>query len=427
MHGRRAFAGPLVTALLALAACAAPTGNTATTPGTSTPVPTESATPTRSTTPTTSSAATASAEVTSFTARAPWPRLTFVKRLTGLDQPIFLTWASGDPGRLFIAEKGGVVRTAHGGKLDSGTFLDLSGKVSGGGEQGLLSIAFPPGAASKQRVYACYTEQSGDVIVSRFRVSGGAAVAGSEQVVLRVPHRAYPNHNGGDITFGPDGMLYVGTGDGGSEGDPNDNGQNLGVLASKLLRIDVEGVTSGGALPNSYLVPATNPFLQRSGARPETWAWGLRNPWRYSFDAATGDLYIGDVGQDRWEEIDFQPASSRGGVNYGWSIMEGSHRYKSGSTAGLTPPVAEYGHDLGDAVVGGYVYRGATSPALRGVYLYGDNGSGRIWGMRRESGQWRTRELAHPGYKVSSFGEDGSRELYVLDLAAGVAYEVTAR
>lgn len=362
---------------------------------------------------------------TSFSPSAAWPRVGLQTAWSGLAQPVYLTSRDGDPEGVFIAEKGGIVREARGDAIRS--FLDLSDGVSTGGEQGLLSIAFPPGAAASQRFYVYYTDKTGDVVIARYAIADGVGAAGSKQEVLRIPHRAHRNHNGGQLQFGTDGMLYIGIGDGGGSGDPNGNGQNLGVLYAKILRIDVEGVTAGGKVPARYLVPPDNPYVKRPGARPETWDWGLRNPWRFTFDAVTDDLYIGDVGQDAWEEIDFQPAGVKGGVNYGWSVMEGMHAFKGGSTKGLTPPVAEYGHDLGNAVVGGYVYRGDRSSGLRGYYFFADNGSGRLWGMRREDGAWKVRELLHTRYSIASFGQDAQRELYVLDIAGGAVYHLVTQ
>jgi glucose/arabinose dehydrogenase len=385
---------------------------------------------TAGTPPVATSAPATSAATTPAVTSGSWPTLTLVKAWSGFSQPLFVTASPADPSRVLVVEKGGLVRGVHGGSIDPTPFLDLTGTVSTVSEEGLLSIAFPPGAASASRVYACYTDKSGDVVVSRFAVGAdGVAVAASRREVLRVPHSAHPNHNGGEIAFGPDGMLYFGVGDGGSEGDPNGNGQRPGTLLAKLLRIDVEGVAAGGKVPATYLVPSDNPFVGKSGFRPETWAWGLRNPWRFSFDGATGELYIGDVGQDLWEEIDVAPAGT-GGQDYGWSQWEGLHPYPPGATrsrAGFTFPVAEYGHDVGDAVIGGYVYRGKTSPALDGIYLFGDTGSGRIWGLRREGGAWRMHQFAVTGLSISSFGEDDAHEVYVTDIAGGAVYRVTAK
>lgn len=409
----------IATALL-LTACAPPaTPSGVPTPATSTP-----ASPTA---PATSTAATSSAKpATAAPEPTGFPRISLARAWSGFSQPLYVTAPSDGSGRVYVVEKTGTVRSISGGRVDPQPFLDVSGKVSSGSEQGLLSIAFPPGAAGSKRVYAYYTDASGDCVISRFSISGGRATG--EHTVLVVPHSAHPNHNGGQLQFGPDGYLYIGTGDGGSEGDPDRNGQNLGVLASKLLRVDVEGVGNRGRVPGTFTIPRSNPFVGRAGAVPSTWAFGLRNPWRFSFDAKTGDLYIGDVGQDSWEEIDFQPAGSGGGKDYGWSLMEGFHPYNAGTAPQpLTPPVTEYSHALGNAVVGGYVYRGSESPALGGCYLFADNGSGRVWGMRHLGGKWVVRQLLDTGLSLSGFGEDAARELYVCDLGGGVVYHVRAK
>ncbi len=238
---------------------------------------------------------------------------------------------------------------------------------------------------------------------------------GSEEMVLTVD-QPYPNHNGGQLAFGPnDGYLYVGMGDGGSGGDPDDNAQNPDVLLGKLLRLDVE---SGD--PLTYTIPATNPYTQTAGYRPEIWALGLRNPWRLSFDPATGDLYIGDVGQNEWEEVDYQPATSPGGENYGWDIMEGTHCYEAATcdTTGLTLPVAEYEHvDEGDqrdcSVTGGHVYRGPHSLLLQGLYFYADYCSGKIWGLRHDGSSWQTALLLDTDFRITTFGQDEAGSVWV--------------
>jgi uncharacterized protein (TIGR03437 family) len=230
----------------------------------------------------------------------------------------------------------------------------------------------------------------------------------------------FSNHNGGQIRFGPDGHLYIGLGDGGSEGDPLKTGQNLGTPLAKLLRVDVESD------PGHLHIPADNPFVNTAGARGETWAYGLRNPWRFSFDRATGDLWIGDVGQDAYEEVDFQPAHDRGGENYGWSLMEGLHCYESGcSQQGLTLPVLEYSHDGGNcSIMGGFVYRGNGSPGERGVYFYGDNCSGRIWGAEHQGTAWVQRQVLASNFNITTFGEDEAGELYVSNARNGTIYRI---
>lgn len=382
--------------------------------------------------PSTSAPATASATPPALAPTSPWPAVRLVRRWSGFSLPLFLTAPHDGSGRVYVIEKGGVVRIADAsGRIEPTPLLDISGRVSGGGEQGLLSIAVPPAAGAPARIYAYYTDHTGDVVISRFPVRAGIAVVTAEKVVLRIPHRRFSNHDGGQLAFGPDGYLYAGIGDGGGGGDPDGNGENLRVLLAKLLRIDVEGVsTPGHTLPATYVVPKDNPFVRRLDfTSPEIWAYGLRNPWRFSFDAAAGLLYIGDVGQDAWEEIDVVPAGT-GGQDYGWSRFEGLHTYPAGSTQdprGVTMPVTEYSHDLGNAVVGGYVYRGTRYPAMAGVYFFADNGSGRLWGLRRAGGHWQVRQLAATGLQPAGFGVDERGELYVCDLSGGGVYQVTAR
>ena len=280
--------------------------------------------------------------------------------------------SAGDgSGRLFVVEQSGVIRVLRDSGVNPLPFLDIRGKIRSGGERGLLGLAFPPGFQEKQYFYLNYTNLAGDTVVARYRVTGDPDVADptSETVVLTF-NQPFGNHNGGQLRFGPDGYLYIGTGDGGSGFDPFNNGQTPGKLLGKMLRIDVESDLG------QYQIPPDNPFLADAAFRPEIWGLGLRNPWRYSFDRDTGDLWIADVGQNRAEEIDFQPASSQGGENYGWSVMEGLRCVNAGcSMAGLTLPVHEYSHtggDCGGSVTGGHVYRGNRSPGLRGTYIYGD-------------------------------------------------------
>lgn len=340
--------------------------------------------------------------------------------VSGLPSPTDIENAGDGSGRLFIAQQNGIVRLWRNGALAAQPFLDIRSKTRAGGEQGFLGLAFPPGFAQKQRFYVDYTDLNGDTVIAQYRVSANPDVAdsASETVLLHI-QQPFANHNGGQVRFGPDGFLYIGMGDGGSGGDPFGNGQNLGTLLGKLLRIDVE------SQPGSVRVPPNNPFVNTPGARPEVWAFGLRNPWRFSFDRATGDLYIADVGQDKYEEIDFQPTGSTGGQNYGWNIMEGAHCYQAGcSTQGLTLPVAEYSHSDGCSVTGGFVYRGRVSPGFRGTYLYGDFCSGTIWGLQREGTAWTTRVLLSSGLGITTFGEDEAGEIYVADATAGAIYHV---
>jgi glucose/arabinose dehydrogenase len=292
--------------------------------------------------------------------------------------------------------------------------LDLSSQVSLGAEQGLLGLAFSPDG---RFLYVNFTDTKGDTHVTVFAMHRGRADPATRRDVLFV-RQPFSNHNGGNLVFGPDGYLYIGLGDGGGGGDPQGNGQSLSTLLGKILRISPH--PTGG---RPYTVPASNPFVHRAGARPEIWAYGLRNPWRFSFDRATGDLWIGDVGQSSWEEVDVQRASSTGGENYGWNAMEGMHAYGGASPPpGAVPPVFEYPHTGGRcAVTGGYVYRGSAIPALVGAYVFGDFCAGRLEALRMRGGRIVDHWSLGPTVpNLSSFGEDGSGELYAMSLSGGV-------
>lgn len=335
---------------------------------------------------------------------------------SGLNFPLYLTAPPGDP-RLFIVEKGGTIRIVKDGALLSTPFLDITPEVSTGGEQGLLGMAFDPSYTSSGRFIVHYTDVNGNTTVSAFHVSAASpdqADPASEAMLLTVP-QPFDNHNGGQILFGPDGMLYLGLGDGGSENDPDGRGQSLTDLLGDIVRVDV----ADGA---GYTVPADNPFVGRTDARPEIWSYGLRNPWRFSFDPATGDLYIADVGQDQWEEVDVAPAAQGAGrgANFGWNVMEGMHCFGGVSCdpSLYTLPVLEYSHKEGCSITGGYVYRGAAIPDLQGHYFYSDFCQGWVRSFRLQNGQavdqvqWPT--LA-PGGSVTSFGVDGGGELYIMN------------
>ncbi|MEE8278540.1 MAG: PQQ-dependent sugar dehydrogenase, partial [Thermoanaerobaculia bacterium] len=328
----------------------------------------------------------------------------------GLTQPLALVHAGDGSRRLFIVEQGGRILIHDGTGLLPDPFLDISSRVNCCGERGLLGLAFHPDYASNGFFFVNYTESSGDTVISRFSVSGdpNRADGSSETEVLSFA-QPFANHNGGQLAFGPDGHLYIASGDGGSGGDPRNNGQQLDTLLGKILRIDVDELPFG--------IPPDNPFVDNPSARAEIWAFGLRNPWRFSFDRSTGDLFIADVGQDRREEVDFQPAGSPGGENYGWRRMEGSLCFNpSGgcNDGSLVLPILEYDHDLGCSVTGGYVYRGTEAPGLEGNYLFGDFCSGLIWGATPGlGGAWAVAELAGSDLAISSFGEDGPGELYV--------------
>ncbi len=343
--------------------------------------------------------------------------------VSGLDQPVDVVNAGDGSRRLFVLERPGTIRIIQNGSLLDKPFLDITSKVlSTGMEQGLLGLAFHPQYSRNGFFFVNYIDQKGNTMIARYRVSASdpdQADPASEQPVLQVSQPA-PNHNGGNLVFGPDGNLWIGLGDGGGEGDTYHNGQNRQSLLGKLLRINVDN------LP--YTIPLDNPFINSPDARPEVWAIGLRNPWRFSFDRQTGDLIIGDVGQNTYEEIDFWRAGSAAGLNYGWPIMEGNHCYpdsQSCDRTGLTLPVAEYTHDEGCAVTGGYVYRGSRYPALTGIYFFSDFCSGILWGMARDAaGTWRVRLLGHNSISPSSFGQDEDGELYVADMTNGVILQI---
>jgi glucose/arabinose dehydrogenase len=347
-----------------------------------------------------------------------WPKVVLSQQVSGLEGPVHVTHAVDGSGRLFIVEQTGRIRVVQAGVLLSTPFLDLTDRVGCCGERGLLSVAFPPDYPQKGYCYVNYTDRSGSTVVARYHTMDDPNLAdpGSEEVVLTIG-QPYANHNGGQLAFGPgDGYLYIGMGDGGAGGDPQNHAQNPSSLLGKMLRIDVES----GVVP--YAIPPTNPYTQTAGYRPEIWALGLRNPWRFSFDRQTGDLYIGDVGQGQWEEIDFQAASSSGGDNYGWRIMEGAHCYDSATCdqTGLVLPVVEYDHSQGCSVTGGVVYRGESYPRMRGVYFYGDYCTGRVWGLRRNGGAWESTPLADTPFRITHFGEDEAGNVYVVDYNGGI-------
>ncbi|MEX2143994.1 MAG: PQQ-dependent sugar dehydrogenase [Anaerolineales bacterium] len=342
----------------------------------------------------------------------------------GFNRPLLLTHARDGSGRLFVVEQGGKIWILENGGRGAAPFLDIDGRVgSESNEQGLLGLAFPPDYEQSGVFYVDYTDVSGDTVISRFRTSTDPdrADAESEEILLQVNQPA-GNHNGGHLEFGPDGYLYVALGDGGSQGDPSGNGQSLDTLLGKILRIDV-----GASGP--YGIPTDNPFAN-GGGRGEIWGHGLRNPWRFSFDAATGDLYIGDVGQGQWEEINFLPGGYVGPLNFGWNYFEGTHAYEGNppSDAKLTMPVAEYEHGSSRcSVTGGYVYRGPALPAWHGVYLYADYCSGEVFGLAQlASGVWESRILYDTSFLVTSFGVDEAGEIYVIDRGGGL-YQLRSR
>jgi glucose/arabinose dehydrogenase len=344
------------------------------------------------------------------------PALTAQRVVGGLDDPVDLQAPPGDRDRLFVVEQPGRIRIVRNGAV-AATFFDIVSRVGSGGERGLLGLAFHPRYAENGRFFVNYTDRSGDTHISEFRVSSNADAAdpASERELLFV-RQPFANHNGGGLAFGNDGKLYIALGDGGSGGDPFGNGQDLGTPLGKILRIDVDA-----GMP--FAVPSDNPFQGTPGAFPAVWAYGLRNPWRISFDRATGDLFIGDVGQSALEEVDVGLFSRRGGENYGWNIMEGTRCFDPPSgcaTAGLTLPVAEYSHGDGCSVTGGYVYRGCRMPGYHGTYFYGDYCTALIRSFRLENGRaadqrdW-TPSLSRDVNAISSFGVDGEGEIYIVD------------
>jgi glucose/arabinose dehydrogenase len=343
----------------------------------------------------------------------------------GLGGAVDIVPAPGRPSRLYVVQQTGRIRILDHGRLLPGSFLDISSQVSSGGERGLLGLAFHPRYARNGRFYVDYTNRSGDTRVVEYRRSSAdRANRGSARTLLAI-HQPFANHNGGDLVFGPDGDLYIGMGDGGGSGDPERNGQSVRTLLGKLLRIDVDR-RSGG---RPYAIPAGNPFAQ-GGGRPEIYAYGLRNPWRFSFDRTRGDLWIGDVGQDLREEIDVQHAGTPAGTNFGWNRMEGNQCFEPAQgceDAALTGPVTDYGHDLGCTVIGGGVYRGSAQPALVGGYLFGDYCSGRIWAIDPARGGYRKPTVVgESGRNLSAFGEDEAGELYAADISGGAVLRVLA-
>jgi glucose/arabinose dehydrogenase len=341
----------------------------------------------------------------------------------GFKRPVSLANAGDGSGRLFVVEQAGLIRVIHQNNIRSTPFLDISSQVgSTGSEQGLLGLAFHPRFKENGFFYVNYTDLNGNTVIARFTadlvvsVENQTANPASELILLRVK-QPFPNHNGGQMAIGLDKMLWIGLGDGGSAGDPNGNGQSVQTLLGKILRIDIDH-------GSPYAIPADNPFAA-GGGLPEIWAYGLRNPWRFTFDSQTGDLFIADVGQNLWEEIDYLPAGFKEApANFGWNLREGMHPYKntgSNPSTILIDPVFEYGHDQGCSVTGGEIYRGQSLPAFKGIYLFGDYCSGKIWGLiRQKANQWRGQILFNTGLNITSFGTDETREVYLLDMNTGL-------
>jgi glucose/arabinose dehydrogenase len=353
------------------------------------------------------------------------PSATLVEVESGFSEPVLVTHAGDGSGRLFVVEQDGLIKVIKNGNTLATPFLNISGKLSQGGERGLLGLAFHPSYETNRRLYVYYTRGDGDLVVEEYRADPGnpdRALASSARRILRINH-PLSNHNGGHLAFGRGGYLYIGTGDGGGSGDQDNNGQRRDTLLGKLLRIDING-TSGS---KAYRIPSSNPLVGRPG-KNEIWSWGLRNPWRWSFDRANGNLWIGDVGQSRWEEVDRSTRTSGAGKgkNFGWRVMEGNHCYRPASgcnKSGKVKPLAEYSHTVGCSITGGYVYRGSQVASLRGHYVFGDYCSGRIWTL--PSGASRPadeRLLMNTGHTISSFGEDQAGELYLVDRPGGTIY-----
>ena len=330
----------------------------------------------------------------------------------GLSSPVAITNARDGSGLLYITLQEGRIVILDGATVRAQPFLDVRSLVSCCGEQGLLSVAFHPSYPSNGLFYIDYTDRNGDTVVARYRRSSEdpARADPSSAVTLLHIDQPFSNHNGGQLLFGPDGYLYIGMGDGGSGGDPGNRAQNLGELLGKILRIDVDH-------GSPYAIPPDNPFVSRDGARPEIWAYGLRNPWRFSFDTG-GNLFIGDVGQNAWEEIDVEPPGTGGGRNYGWRLMEGTHCFNPASNcdgSSLVLPIAEYSHSMGCSVTGGFRYRGRFS-RFRDRYFYADYCSGILWAATESSaGAWSSEQLLTVNAQITSFGEDEAGELYLTD------------
>ncbi len=348
---------------------------------------------------------------------------------SGLSEPLGITAANDSSSRLFVVERPGRIRVIRSGLLRTKPFLDITGKVSTSGERGLLSVAFSPNYKVTGNFYVSYVDTGGTLRISRFHATPGSDVASTrETVLLSVSHPTYTNHYGGQVAFGPSNLLYISTGDGGGSGDPNGNAQNLRSLLGKVLRINA-GKACGSL---KYCIPSTNPFASSSTTRREIWLYGLRNPWRLSFDRANNDLWIGDVGQSTYEEVDHLPGTT-GGRNLGWDCREGNLNtvskyggsYCSGRT--FTAPVWTYGRSSGCAIIGGYVYRGSRwRTLLDGVYIYGDYCDGHIWGLARDSaGRWVNALLYGNAGQILTFGQDLAGEVY-LGTAAGKVFRISA-
>jgi glucose/arabinose dehydrogenase len=342
------------------------------------------------------------------------------RRVGTFSQPTYVTAPPGDRRRLFVVEQEGTIRVVHRGRKKDRPYLDIRDRVQAGGERGLLSMAFAPNYRKNRRFYVYYTDNAGDIRVVEFKGRRNRARKSSARLVFEQDHSTYGNHNGGQLQFGPDGFLYIGTGDGGGGGDPFRSGQDLGSNLGKILRINPRGKPR---------IPRSNPFRGRSGARPAVYSYGLRNPWRFSFDRRTGDLVIADVGQNEWEEVDFVRHGRGRGANFGWSAFEGNHDYNGGSAPGHVPPVIEHSHG-GDgfcSITGGYVLRHRSYGNLRGTYVYGDLCEGIVRGARLGPGSATgRRRFSAQVSSLSSFGEDARGRVYAASLD-GPVYRLAPR
>ena len=351
------------------------------------------------------------------------PRIDAVPLVSGLARITEIAHAGDGTGRVFVVFKAGQIHILANGQLQPQPILDISAKVSQGSEQGLLGLAFHPQFGSNGWLYLNYTDSGGATVVARYQWDKGAATidSGSEVKLLTI-EQPFINHNAGKIAFGPDGYLYIATGDGGDGGDPLNSGQQLNTLLGKILRIDVDG-------PFPYGIPPDNPFIKNPQARPEIWSYGLRNPWKFSFDRQSGDLFIADVGQNKWEEVNWAPAASNAGRNYGWRRMEGKDCFNPSSDCndgGLTLPITVYDHDQGCSVTGGYLHRGGNDPALNNLYWYGDFCSGTIWSTHRVADEWQTTAQFQTPHRISTFGETEAGELLFAHFSssAGAIYGI---
>jgi glucose/arabinose dehydrogenase len=408
----RRTAGSLVVLVLMVSACGGATVSPP--PGSASP---SEAPANSSTSPTTTGAASPSGAATA-------PSIKLEPVVDGLDSPVDVAWRSNDAGSLFVVEQTGQIRIVRDGKLLEHPFLDISDLVTAGGEQGLLGLAFLPTAVAG-RFFVYYTARDGQQTVASYDTAGDdadRADPATARIWLTMPDQ-FANHNGGSLVFGPDGFLYIGTGDGGGGGDPLDSGRHLDTLLAKVLRIDVSGEPAGSG--TAYRIPPDSPFVDTSGARPEIWLTGLRNPWRIHFDRANGDLWIADVGQGSWEEIDVVRAGQKG-LDFGWNILEGAHCFRDATPcdrSGLTMPVAEYDHDLGCSVSGGAVYRGSVFPALGGWYFLSDYCSGTFWAVNAATASSddtiTPAQVATSDHSISAIADDAAGELFATDLSKG--------